>query len=141
MWRPIYQPIPNWPDMECVIYAEDPDWLFVGGRPGTVEEIKNKFLLASGSMATNRARDIPLHRLRVNVHKLRDFRDPMMFGAGIYLPSDRFGESDYNFNTAKIEDVFKRLVDTIKHTTNLGPDGKADGRPERMPDIYFTGHS
>ncbi|KAF2658695.1 hypothetical protein K491DRAFT_766560 [Lophiostoma macrostomum CBS 122681] len=64
-----------WPDMEFALYAQDPTWLFVGGLPQSREEAQKKFLLACGSPATNSASDIDLRKLRVNVNKLRDFRE------------------------------------------------------------------
>jgi hypothetical protein len=104
---------PTWPDMEYLIYGQDPEWLFVGGKPKTIQEVKSKFRLASGSSAVNSARDIRIDRLRGNVNKLRELRDTTVFGRGVYLPSDKFKTSEYSVSTAKIENVFKRLADTM----------------------------
>ncbi|KAF1847641.1 uncharacterized protein K460DRAFT_281363 [Cucurbitaria berberidis CBS 394.84] len=105
--------VPVWPDMELIIYAQDPGWLFVGGRPKTTEEARKKLFLASGSSAANSARDIPLHRLKINQNKLREFRDTMMFGSGVYLPRDKFSKSRVNVCTVHAEDLVKRLEDTV----------------------------
>lgn len=105
--------VPVWTDMEFIIYAQDPAWLFIGGRPKTVEETQKKLLLVAGSSAANSARHIPLHRLKIDQRKLREFRDTMMFGSGVYLPQDKFSKARINVCTVRVEDLVKRLVDTI----------------------------
>ncbi|KAF2251706.1 hypothetical protein BU26DRAFT_451587, partial [Trematosphaeria pertusa] len=95
-----------WPDMEFVLQAQDPEWLFVGGFPKSLEEAQRKFLLAAGSPATNQARDIPLKRLKVNLKNIRQFRDYSVFGEGVNRPADA--------GTRSADDMITRLLQMTK---------------------------
>ncbi|KAI2474818.1 hypothetical protein Ptr902_02335 [Pyrenophora tritici-repentis] len=104
---------PVWPDMEFVIYAQDPEWLFVGGRPKTVEEAQKKFLIISGSKAANSARDIQINKLKIDQKNLREFRDPMVFGTGVFLPRKKFSKAKISVVTTKVEEIINCLIETI----------------------------
>ena len=104
--------IPNWPDMEFALYAQDDAWIFVGGRLKTVEEAK-KLRLTMGFAATNSARDITISRLKIDVNKLREFRGVLTFGEGVYLPHDKFDKKQHTLCTATTEAITTRLVDSM----------------------------
>jgi hypothetical protein len=71
-------------------------------------------MLVIGHSAANLSRDIPSNRLKVNVNKLREFRDVLTFGQGVYLPRDKFSEEKHTICTATIEDITKRLADSVE---------------------------
>lgn len=103
---------PVWPDIQLVLYAQDPDWLFVGGLLKMLKDAERKFLLASGSSAVNMARDTPIKRLKVGFEKLREFRDSSQFGNGVYLPG--------GVGTGKIDVMVKRLLQTMRPESGTG---------------------
>jgi hypothetical protein len=113
-----------WPDMEFVIYAQDPEWLFVGGLPKTVQEAQKKFLLVAGGKATNSARDIPLNKLKIDQKNFQEFRNTMVFGSGVNIDKDKFAESMVYVTAFKLEDLVKRLRHHQRSTT-LVPARKA----------------
>ncbi|KAF2868870.1 hypothetical protein BDV95DRAFT_596572 [Massariosphaeria phaeospora] len=76
---------PGWPDMDLVLYAQDPERLFMGDFPRTLEQAQKKFSLIIGSSAVNSARDTPLSRLKVDFNKMRDFKDTSVFLEGVYF--------------------------------------------------------
>ncbi|KAF2123222.1 hypothetical protein BDV96DRAFT_593660 [Lophiotrema nucula] len=97
---------PVWPDMEQVIYAQDPEWLFVGGLPKTLKEAATKFHIVCGSPATNKARDVAIRNMKMNVHKLRDFRETRVFAEGVYLPDSA--------DRVRTDALIKRLLEAMR---------------------------
>ncbi|KIW76268.1 hypothetical protein Z517_11014 [Fonsecaea pedrosoi CBS 271.37] len=57
---------PVWPDMELVIRNQNPEKIFVGGRPETLGQARNRFLLSSGVSITSLAKDSRGFRFRKN---------------------------------------------------------------------------
>ncbi|EFQ94903.1 hypothetical protein PTT_07275 [Pyrenophora teres f. teres 0-1] len=53
------------------------------------------FLIVDGLKAANSARDIPINRLKIDQKNLREFRDPMLFGSGVFLPRNKFSKARY----------------------------------------------
>jgi hypothetical protein len=105
-----------WPDMEYAIYAQDPNWLFVGGLPRTHEEAQRKFLLACGSPATNSARNIDPRKLSINHKKVRDFWEIGMFGEGVYfegVEDDEGDKTDGPFDELAEKKMTKRLFEVM----------------------------
>ncbi|KAF2647762.1 hypothetical protein K491DRAFT_549820, partial [Lophiostoma macrostomum CBS 122681] len=39
---------PAWPDMEHVIWRQNPEWLFFGGKPKSLDEAHRKYRLGLG---------------------------------------------------------------------------------------------
>jgi hypothetical protein len=97
-------PFRGWPDMEYMLYAQDPVRVFLGGRLTTVRKAQSKFLLPFRSAATNP---------KANIHKLKMFQNTLMFGVGVYLPCNKDGKTRHSVCTANIEDITKRLVDSM----------------------------
>ncbi|KAK1919095.1 hypothetical protein P3342_008819 [Pyrenophora teres f. teres] len=52
-------------------------------------------------MAANSARDIPINRLKIDQKNLREFRDPMLFGSGVFLPRNKFSKARVSVITTK----------------------------------------
>ncbi|PSN59806.1 hypothetical protein BS50DRAFT_594238 [Corynespora cassiicola Philippines] len=77
---------PAWPDMELMLYTQDPSYVFVSGPPKTLKEADSKITLAIGSSAANKARLVRVGNTRVDDKKMRHFRDSSIFENGVYLP-------------------------------------------------------
>ncbi|KIW89710.1 uncharacterized protein Z519_09866 [Cladophialophora bantiana CBS 173.52] len=64
---------PVWPDMELLIRNQSPGAVFTGGRPQTLVQARNSFLLSIGMSATSLAKDSRGMRLRKGNTVLRQY--------------------------------------------------------------------
>jgi hypothetical protein len=79
----------------------------------TAKEAQKKFMLVVGGKATNPAPDIPFHKLMIDQKSFRRFRNTMVFGSGVNIGKDKFAKSKAYVTSFKVEDLVKRLIDTI----------------------------
>lgn len=75
--RLLFQTDP-WPDMELVLWRQNPDRLFFGGRSRTVGEAYTKYRLALGASAADSARDRKHINLKIDHRKVRRFSNPSL---------------------------------------------------------------
>ncbi|KIX95045.1 uncharacterized protein Z520_09355 [Fonsecaea multimorphosa CBS 102226] len=64
---------PVWPDMELLIRNQNPGKIFVGGRPGTLVQARNRFMLSVGVSAASLAKDARGIRFRKDNPGLREY--------------------------------------------------------------------
>ncbi|EXJ66064.1 uncharacterized protein A1O5_10678 [Cladophialophora psammophila CBS 110553] len=64
---------PVWPDMELLIRNQSPRKIFTGGRPKTLVQARNRFLLSIGMSATSLAKDSRGMRLKKDNPGLRQY--------------------------------------------------------------------
>ena len=109
-----------WPDMEVVLFAQNPQWLFFGGYPIRVEEARKKYMLAFGVSATNFAGDVSIERIlrnkKVSKTGFHEFRESGAFGDGVFHRGNN-GElldGDLRGGAAVCKDMTERLFRLTK---------------------------
>ncbi|KAF2120926.1 hypothetical protein BDV96DRAFT_595324 [Lophiotrema nucula] len=80
----LYPDSPTWPDMELLLQRQDPEWIFHGELPKTLDEAARKFVLGLGASANNFARNRRNDDLVINRKKVRSLRNPSILSE-LYL--------------------------------------------------------
>lgn len=114
---------PAWPDMELMLYTQDPSYVFVGGPSKTLKEADSKITLATGPSAANKARLVRVGNIRVDDKQMRHFPDSSIFGNGVYLPD--------GVCSAKLDSLVCRLLETMSGPQPWGRLARQVIEPER----------
>jgi len=97
-----------WPDMEFMLWRQDPSYLFYGGRPQTLAEAHNKYKLAIGSPLAGWASNARGQGIKYDWKKTRFFQNPSLLSKHFL---DRMAAEPRS--SSEVSDIVRGLMNMI----------------------------
>ncbi|OQU97291.1 hypothetical protein CLAIMM_03243 [Cladophialophora immunda] len=121
---------PVWPDMELLIRNQNPGKIFMGGRPGTLVQARNRFLLSIGASAASLGKDSRKIRFRKDNPGMREYEQSSiarnLFDRWMGQETRKIDEAAYRlqellFGRRYREDLERNLYVTISSPAQTYP--------------------
>ncbi len=107
---------PTWPDMELLIRNQSLGKYFVGGRPRTLEDAQNRFLLSCGVSAASFAKDSRGLRYRQRGEGLRLFEQSplsqILFKRWVNGETRKVDEASYELQQLLVSSKYQKQLET-----------------------------